>query len=381
MEVQNNTPGSDSPTDGLSPDALACWIALNRVTGIGPVGFRALLSYFHDDVETAWKAGRTELARAGIARRAIENLLKLRATINPQAELERLEKLRIRVVTWGDRLYPPLLREVDDAPPVLYLYGKLTEADRFALAVVGTRNSSTYGQQVTQRMVTELARGDVTIVSGLALGIDTIAHTAALDAGGRTIAVLACGLDIIYPPVNRGLARRIVESGQGVLMSEYPPGTQPEGSNFPARNRIISGLSLGVLVVEAPERSGALITADKALKQGRDVFAIPGSILSSRSTGVNKLIQDGARPVMDVKDIIESLNLFMIPRQIEMQAILPDNAEEKKLLELLSHDPLHIDDLIRESALPTNDVISVLTMMELKGMIRQVGSMQYILAR
>src|SRR6266849_2097951 len=223
MEVQNNTPASDSPTDGLSPDALACWIALNRVTGIGPVGFRALLSYFHDDVETAWKAGRTELARAGIARRAIENLLNLRATIDPQAELERLEKLRMRVVTWRDRLYPPLLREVDDAPPVLYLYGKLTEADRFALAVVGTRNSSTYGQQVTQRMVTELARGDVTIVSGLALGIDTIAHTAALDAGGRTIAVLACGLDIIYPPVNRGLARRIVESGQGVLMSEYPP--------------------------------------------------------------------------------------------------------------------------------------------------------------
>lgn len=381
MEVQNNTAGSDSPPDGLSPDALAYWIALSRVTGIGPVGFRALLSYFHDDVETAWKAGRTELARAGIARRAIENLLNLRATINPQAELERLEKLRIHVVTWRDRLYPPLLREVDDAPPVLYLYGKLTEADRFALAVVGTRNSSTYGQQVTQRMVTELARGDVTIVSGLALGIDTIAHTAALDAGGRTIAVLACGLDIIYPPVNRGLARRIVESGQGVLMSEYPPGTQPEGSNFPARNRIISGLSLGVLVVEAPERSGALITADKALKQGRDVFAIPGSILSSRSVGVNKLIQDGARPVMDVKDIIESLNLFMIPRQIEMQSILPDNAEEKKLLDLLSHDPLHIDDLIRESELAANDVIAVLTMMELKGMIRQVGSMQYILAR
>ena len=153
------------------------------------------------------------------------------------------------------------------------------------------------------------------------------------------------------------------------------------GGKIYSTKRIISGLSLGVLVVEAPERSGALITADKALKQGRDVFAIPGSILSSRSAGVNKLIQDGARPAMDVKDIIESLNLFMIPRQIEMQAILPDNAEEKKLLELLSHDPLHIDDLIRESALPTNDVISVLTMMELKGMIRQVGSMQYILAR
>lgn len=367
--------------DPLSPEALACWIALSRVSGIGPIGFRALLDYFDDDVEAAWKAGRGELTRAGAGRRVIENLLALRATINPQAELERLQKLRMKVLTWKDRLYPPLLREVGDAPPVLYLYGKLTEADRFALAVVGTRNSSTYGQQVTQRMVTELAKGEVTIVSGLALGIDTIAHTAALDAGGRTIAVLASGLDIIYPPGNRKLARRIVESGQGVLISEYPPGLQPDGKNFPARNRIISGLSLGVLVVEAPEKSGALITAGFALKQGRDVFAIPGSILSSRSAGVNKLIQDGAHSVMSVKDIIEALNLFMIPQQVEMQAVLPDNAEEKKLLDLLSHDPLHIDDLIRESDLPTNDVIAVLTMMELKGMIKQVGAMQYMLAR
>lgn len=368
-------------TDPLSPEALACWIALSRVSGIGPIGFRALLDYFDDDVEAAWKAGRGELTGAGAGQRVIENLLALRATLNPQAELERLQKLRMKVLTWKDRLYPPLLREVGDAPPVLYLYGKLTEADRFALAVVGTRNSSTYGQQVTQRMVTELAKGEVTIVSGLALGIDTIAHTAALDAGGRTIAVLASGLDIIYPPGNRKLAHRIVESGQGVLISEYPPGLQPDGKNFPARNRIISGLSLGVLVVEAPERSGALITAGFALKQGRDVFAIPGSILSSRSAGVNKLIQDGAHSVMSVKDIIETLNLFMIPQQVEMQAILPENAEEKKLLDLLSHDPLHIDDLIRESDLPTNDVIAVLTMMELKGMIKQVGAMQYMLAR
>jgi len=380
MEVID-TPAGDSETDALSPEALACWVALSRVTGIGPASFKALLDYFDDDVEAAWKAGRVELVKAGIARRAIENLLKLRATITPLEELEKLKKQRMGVLTWKDKLYPPLLREIDDAPPVLYLYGKLTEADRFALAVVGTRNSSTYGQQVTERMVTELAKGSVTIVSGLALGIDTIAHSAALDAGGRTIAVLACGLDIIYPPVNRGLAHRIVESGQGVLISEYAPGMQPESGNFPSRNRIISGLSLGVLVVEAPEKSGALITADSALRQGRDVFAIPGSILSSRSAGANKLIQDGARPVMDVKDIIESLNLFMIPHQIEMQAILPDNAEEGKLLALLSHDPQHIDDLIRSSDLPTTTVASTLTMMELKGMIRQVGSMQFILAR
>ncbi len=225
------------PSDALSLDELACWIALNRVPGIGPASFRALLDYFHDDVEAAWKAERKELAQAGITQRTIDNLLKLRSTITPQQELEKLAKLRIRVITWKDALYPPLLREIDDAPPVLYTYGKLTEADRFALAVVGTRNSSTYGLQVTERIVTELAKGSVTIVSGLALGIDTIAHTAALDAGGRTIAVMASGLDTIYPPTNRALAHRIVESGQGVILSEYPLGVKPEGGNFPARNR------------------------------------------------------------------------------------------------------------------------------------------------
>ena len=176
--------------------------------------------------------------------------------------------------------------------------------------MVGTRNSTTYGRQVTERIVTDLAKGQVTVVSGLALGIDTIAHTAALDAGGRTIAVLASGLDIIYPPTNRGLARRIVESGQGVLITEYPLGVQPDGGNFPARNRIISGLSLGVLVAEAPAKSGALITAGFALKQGRDVFGIPGSILSNKSSGVNKLIQDGAKPVMEVNDILETISLY-----------------------------------------------------------------------
>ena len=369
------------PSDALSLDELACWIALNRVPGIGPASFRALLDFFHEDVEAAWKAERKELAQAGITQRTIDNLLKLRSTITPQQELEKLAKLRIRVITWKDALYPPLLREIDDAPPVLYTYGKLTEADRFALAVVGTRNSSTYGLQVTERIVTELAKGSVTIVSGLALGIDTIAHTAALDAGGRTIAVMASGLDTIYPPTNRALAHRIVESGQGVILSEYPLGVKPEGGNFPARNRIISGLSMGVLVVEAPPKSGALITVEHALKQGREIFAVPGSILSSRSAGVNKLIQDGARPVMDVKDIIEALNLFMIPQQIEMQTALPDNDEERALLALLSHEPRHIDDLIRETGLPAMTVSSTLTMMELKGIIRQVGGMQYVLAR
>lgn len=380
MEVYDS-PTHYYPSDAMPLDELAYWIAFNRVSGIGPVSFKSLLDYFHNDLAAAWQADSKELAGAGITQKTIENIIKLRSTSTPQRELEKLERLRIRVITWKDKNYPPLLREIDDAPPVLYTYGTLTDADRFALAVVGTRNSTTYGRQVTERIVNELAKGQVTIVSGMALGIDTIAHTAALDAGGRTIAVLACGLDTIYPPTNRGLARRMVESGQGVLVTEYPLGIQPEGGNFPARNRIISGLSLGVLVVEAPEKSGALITADRALKQGREVFAVPGSILSSKSAGVNKLIQDGARPVMEVKDILEALNLFLVPQHVEMQAILPDNDEERMLLKLLSHDPCHVDELIRSSELSTTIVISTLTMMELKGMIRQVGGMQYVLAR
>lgn len=380
MEVFD-APKPPASSSALAPDELACWVALNRVSGIGPATFKALLDYFAGDARTAWQADRKTLVQIGLNARVIDNLVKLRTTITPSGEMEKLERQRVRVLTWRDAAYPPLLLEITDAPPVLYLYGKLSEADRFALAVVGTRNSSTYGKQVTERMVTELAQSQVTIVSGLALGIDTIAHTAALDAGGRTIAVVASGLDIIYPPTNRALAHRIVESGQGVILSEYPLGVQPEGGNFPARNRIISGLALGVLVIEAPPKSGALITVEHALKQGREVFAVPGSILSSRSAGTNKLIQDGARPVMDVKDIVEALNLFMIPQQIEMQAVLPDNEEEKRLLALLSHEPRHIDDLIRESDLPAMIVAATLMTMELKGMIKQVANMQFVVGR
>jgi len=202
-----------------------------------------------------------------------------------------------------------------------------------------------------------------------------------LDAGGRTLAVLASGLDTIYPADNLGLARRIVESGQGALVTEFPLGIKPDGRNFPARNRIISGLSQGILVTEAPKQSGALITANFALEQGRDVFGVPNSIYSPGSVGVNKLIQDGAHLVTNVQDILMVLNLFLVPQHIEVQAALPDNSEERTLLALLSHDPRHVDEIIRDSGLPTTIVSSTLMVMELKGMIKQLGSMQYVLAR
>jgi DNA processing protein len=365
----------------LSAEELSYWIAINRVLGIGPINFRLLLTHFQDDLGAAWRADRRELARAGLQQKTIEAFLAQRTKIEPESELDRLVAAQISLLTWRDPIYPALLREIDAAPPVLYLRGNLTEADQFALAVVGTRNTSNYGQQVTERLVSELARGQVTIVSGLALGIDTTAHTSALEAGGRTVAVLACGLDRVYPARNEKLARRIVESGQGVLISEYPLGVQPDGKNFPARNRIISGLSQGVLVVEAGEKSGALITADFALKQGREVFAVPGSIFSSRSLGVNRLIQEGARLVLEVKDILDALNLFMIPQQVEIQLALPENAEERTLLALLSHEPLHIDELIIASNLPAPTVTATLTMLELKGLVRTIGRTQFVLAR
>jgi len=221
------------PSDSLSLDELAYWIAFSRIPGIGPARFKLLLSFFHDDVAAAWRASSKELAQAGLDQKTIDSFLKQRATIVPQQELEKLERLRIRIITLKDKAYPPLLKEIDYAPPVLYICGNLTEADQFALAVVGTRKMSAYGRQVTERLVTELAKGKVTVISGLAQGIDTIAHTAALDAGGRTLAVLANGLDTIYPPNNYNLARRIVDSGQGALVTEFPLGVKTKRRFLP----------------------------------------------------------------------------------------------------------------------------------------------------
>lgn len=370
------------PSNTLSLDELSYWIAFSRVLGIGPIRFKMLLDFFHEDVAAAWRANDTALVAAGLDQKTIEKFLKQRTTITPQQELEKLDRLRVRVITWKDAAYPPLLRKIEYAPPVLYICGTLTDDDRhYAFGIVGTRKMSTYGRQVTERFASELAKGQVTIVSGLALGVDTVAHTSALDAGGRTIAVMASGLDIIYPPANYNLARRIVDSGQGALLTAFPLGVKPESGNFPARNHLISGLSLGILVTEAPPKSGALITANSALNQGREVFAVPGGIFSPGGAGVNKLIQDGAHPVTSVNDILANLNLYMLPQQTEVQAILPENAEEQTLLSLLGHEACHIDDLTRLSELPANTVAAALTIMELKGMVKHIGGMQYVIAR
>jgi DNA processing protein len=359
-------------------DEVKYWIGFNIVRGIGPAKFQALLDHFRD-LRLAWEATADELRAAGLDRRALQSLLSEREKLDLDANVTRLEKAGVKVVTWQSPEYPEHLRNIYHPPPVLYLRGSLKPVDEWSVAVVGTRRATVYGKEAARNIARELARAGVTVVSGMARGIDAIAHTAALDAGGRTIAVLGSGVDVVYPAENRRLMGRAIE--QGAVLSEYALGTPPEASNFPPRNRIISGLAQGVVIVEAAERSGALITADYAVEQGRDVFAVPGNMFNRNSVGCNRLIQQGAKLVLSVDDILEELNLTMVAQQLELQAVVPENETESQVLGFLSGDPLHVDEIVRQTALPVSEVSSTLALMELKGMVRQVGGMNYVLAR
>ena len=354
------------------------WVGFNNIPGIGRVRLGQLESYF-GGLEAAWNAGPGEIKRAGLDSAALRAISQWRDKISPDDEMDKLQKSGVQVLTCNDDAYPKRLKEIYDYPPVLYVRGTLLPEDEWCLAVVGTRRATVYGKQVTEEIVTDLARSKITIVSGLARGIDTIAHRSALEAGGRTIAVFGCGLDIVYPNENESLARDIM--AHGALLSEYPLGARPRAENFPRRNRILSGLSLGVLVTEADEDSGAMITAEDAIEQDREVFAIPGSILSPASRGVNRLIQKGeAKLVRTYTDIMEELNLMTVARQMEMREILPESETESALLKHLGAEPSHIDEVCRKSGLAAATVSGTLAMMELKGLVKQVGAMNYVLA-
>lgn len=358
-------------------DERVYWMLLTKVSQIGPARFTRLLDHF-GSAEAAWRASLLDLAAAGLDRRAVESLEALRKTADPEAEWRRVERLGADVLTLDDPAYPSRLREINDPPPVLYLRGTLTPADEWAIAVVGTRRASAYGQQATERIVGEVARAGVTIVSGLALGIDTFAHRAALAVGGRTVAVLGSGLDRLYPSENARLAAQIAE--RGAVITEFPPGTKPDAMNFPRRNRIVSGLTRAILVVEADHKSGAMITANYAGEQGRDVFAVPGSILSPLSAGPNQLIKEGAKLVSDATDILEELHLTAVVEERAAREELPADPTEATLLGLLTHEPTHVDDLTRATRLPASVVTATLTLLELKGLARQLGPMQYVRA-
>jgi DNA processing protein len=366
-------------TQTTSPDEAKFWVAFSRIPGVGTKRYQAMLARFGTLAE-AWNATRSELKEAGLDQRTVRVIADERVNIEPDAEWGKLDKAGVRTLTWNDPSYPARLKEIDDAPPLLYLKGEFAPQDDLSVAVVGTRRATPYGRQVAEEMSFQLAANRITVVSGLARGIDAIAHRSALQAGGRTLAVLACGLDLVYPPEHKKLASEIIE--RGALISEQPLGTQPRGDFFPRRNRILSGMSLGVLVVEGDIKSGALITADFANDQGREVFAVPGSIFSTQSRGTNLKIQRGeAKLVLQVDDILEELNLQTAPQQIEMIELNPATDTEAELLRHISREPVHIDEVCRESGLPVSTVSSLLAMMELKGLIREIGSKAYVRAR
>lgn len=291
---------------------------------------------------------------------------------NPDAEIEKIKKLNIGYITIFDKEYPAQLMELPDAPVILYLKGNVEILKEPSLAVVGSRKFTPYGKMAAYKLSREAAEGGLVIISGLALGIDAVAHMAALDAKGKTVGVLGCGIDQIYPASNLGLAKKIIETG-GAVVTELSPGTPPLKHNFPARNRIIAGLSLGTLVVEAAERSGALITAYEALEYNREVFAVPGNINSETSGGTNRLIQKGAKLVISTEDIFEELNIEFKKSQKMAKEILPESKEEKIVLDLIAKKDLLVDNIIEESDLNVIEINTVLTMMEMKGIIENVG--------
>lgn len=334
----------------------------------------SLLEYF-EHPEAIFESSRLDLLRVdGMTESAAARILN--APELPQDVWQRWNQNDVRLLTWRDEGYPPSLREIEDFPPLLFVRGSLQERDRFAIAIVGTRQPTSYGRNVTERLARELSRYGLTIVSGGARGIDTAAHIGALRADGRTIAVLGCGIDVPYPPESAALFNRI--ASQGAILSEYPPGTPPDAWRFPARNRLVSALSLGVLVVEAPNDSGALITANHALEQGKPVFAVPGNIDTGQSAGCHKLIKEGATLVDSVEDIVRLLGIapeHLPERPAQLPTLTPI---QQKVLHALSLTPKHVDTLAAELELPVAQLNAELLMLEMHNLIRRQPGNTYV---
>lgn len=407
------------------------WLGLSLLMRNSPARAKQAVAHFGTP-EQVWRASLIDLQAFGYTEQGAQRLVQERGKINPAKEMDRIQRSGAQIITMGDAAYPPSLRSLDDAPPLLYMRGTLHDTDTLALAMVGTRTATRYGLDAAHYFALELARAGVTIISGLAQGIDAAAHRGALEAKGRTLALLGNGIDVVYPREHDRLTQHIIENG--ALLSEYPLGTPPIASNFPRRNRLISGLAQAVLVVEAPEHSGALLTANAALEQGRDVFAVPGLIFNPSSVGANRLIQDGAKLVMSSTDILEEFGFDVgreasVPKpsgkhaapsttraKVERKAADPakrqkpavevpasplsdpDLAElrgqederasvndlpesERLVYKRLSSVPIHIDEIIRDLQLSVSEVSVALTMLELKGLAENMGAMQYCLPR
>ncbi|MCS6859327.1 MAG: DNA-processing protein DprA [Abditibacteriales bacterium] len=349
---------------------LTWWLRLNR-TGLEARKQLSLLRRFGTP-EAIFAARDADLLMT--ERITPVNVERLRecARWDVRSDLATIERLNLTPLCIHDADYPDRLRTIHDPPPLLFIYGRLTDADRTSIAIVGTRNASAYGKLVAEKLSSDLARRGITVVSGLARGIDTAAHHGALSVQGRTIAVCGCGVDIAYPTENKDLRAKIAQSG--AVLSEFPLSSAPEFWHFPVRNRVISGLSLGVVVVEAPENSGALITADFAAEQGRETFAVPGNVNSGKSKGCHRLIKDGAKLVEDVEDIVSELGLRVQPRETAIAPqppAVPLVPVETRVYQILTLQPKHVDDITREAALPIAQTHAVLLQLEIKGLIRR----------
>ncbi|HPZ11734.1 MAG TPA: DNA-processing protein DprA [Bacillota bacterium] len=357
--------------------------ALNRVSFLGPVRIAALLKRCGSSRE-AWHAAAAGLVDIPELKGFVERLLEESRRIDPLREWRRLQQLNIVCLSLNSPEYPPLLKEIPQPPPLLYCRGRWLERDSQAVAIVGSRRCTFYGREVASRLAADLASAGFTVVSGMALGIDTAAHEGALEAGGRTIAVLGCSVERSYPAANRDLMEQIINSG--AVISEFSLDTPPLPQHFPRRNRIISGLALGTVVVEASQKSGALITAFYALDQNREVFAVPGNVGSPYSRGCHRLIKEGARLVETAEDIIEELGISAAGGSAAAEAAASAKEQkidaledaERRLLELIPYHPLHIDEIVRLSGADAARAGAYLISLELKGLVRQLPGKYFI---
>jgi len=366
------------PEDNAAPASETRYrVAFSHVSGIGPTRLGTLLESF-DSLAAAWAAPERALARV-LDPRSLASLLATRRRLDLDRVLRDLDRQGIAVITPGEPHFPDGLRMIHGAPYLLYVRGNTDCLHKTAVAVVGTRSATVYGLRAARRLAGDLAQAGLAVVSGLAVGIDAAAHGAALAVGGTTIAVLGCGLDRCYPLDNRRLRADIER--HGAVVSEFPPGTAPEPGHFPSRNRIVSGMAQGVLVVEAGDHSGALITARLAAEQGRDVFAVPSNIDSPVSAGVNRLIAEGAHVVTCSLDVLVGLGLDHLARSARQAQLVPEDETEAAVLAALGAEPRHVDDVSRACGLTARDVTRTLTVMEVKGMVVHVGHMRWTAAR
>lgn len=355
---------------------IAYLLALHSIDGLGPIRLKGLVDHFGDS-RLAWEANGKQLREIGIPYNVVDLLLETRKNLEPEKYLASIEQAGIKWLTVFDEDYPKLLKQIYDPPILFYYKGEILPSDEKAIAVVGTRKITGYGKLVTEKFTAELVVAGLTIVSGLARGVDTQAHRATLEAGGRTIAVLGGGLNKIFPPENERLAEEII-NGHGAVISEFPPDYPSLPGNFPARNRIISGLSLGVLVTEAAQDSGSLITARLALEQGRDVFAVPGPVTSDLSRGPADLIKEGARLVFEPQDVLEELGINSIKGKVlsikDMESL---SEQEKQILECLENENRHLDEICRDLNFSAAQTSAALLKMEISGLVRNLGGGVY----